>query len=130
MYIHLHGLAQPRGPMPRRQPKLPVPVPKTIGLYNTDLNAPYFGGNFNFLYNGGANEATITFNAYLSYRKNYTDTQKRDFVNFWKSFTTSVLGFEKLYTSSKAWWKNYCSNYSGQNSSAEKRYCRLCSLYN
>lgn len=81
MYIHLHGLAQPGGPMPQRQPKLPVPVPKTILLYNTDLNAPYFGGNFNFLYNGGANEATITFNTYLSYRKNYTDTQKRAFVH-------------------------------------------------
>jgi hypothetical protein len=81
MYIYLHGLAQPRGPMPRRQPKLPVPVPKTIWLHNTDLNAPYFGGNFNFLYNGGADEATITLNTYLAYRKNYPEAQKRDFVN-------------------------------------------------
>jgi len=70
MYIHLHGLARP------------ISVPKTILLYNTDLNAPYFGGNFNFLYNGGADEATITFNTYLSYRKKYTDVQKRDFVNW------------------------------------------------
>jgi hypothetical protein len=69
MYIHSHGLAEP------------VPAPKTIWLNNTDLNAPYFGGNFNFLYNGGAGEATITFNTYLSYRKNYTDALKRDFID-------------------------------------------------
>src|SRR4030095_9228021 len=81
MYPLLHCLAQPRCPMPRPQPKLPVPVPKTIWLHNTDLNAPYFGGNFNFLYNGGADEATITLNTYLSYRKNYPEAQKRDFVN-------------------------------------------------
>ncbi|MCI0389317.1 MAG: peptidoglycan-binding protein [Acidobacteria bacterium] len=38
------------------------PVPKSIWRANTDLDAPYFGGNFNFLYNGGSNEALITFN--------------------------------------------------------------------
>jgi hypothetical protein len=69
MYIHLHGLAEP------------VPAPKTIWLNNTDLNAPYFGGNFNFLYSGGADEAAITFNTYLSYRKNYTNALKTDFVD-------------------------------------------------
>lgn len=64
-----------------RQPQAPILKPKTISRYNTDLNAPYFGGNFNFLYNGGANEATITFNTWLSYRKNYPDPQKRDFIS-------------------------------------------------
>lgn len=57
------------------------PVPKTIARHNTDLDAPYFGGNFNFLYNGGANEALITFNTYLSYRKNYPEAEKRNFIN-------------------------------------------------
>lgn len=57
------------------------PVPKTIARYNTDLDAPYFGGNFNFLYNGGASEATVTFNTHLAYRKKYTDAQKRTFIN-------------------------------------------------
>jgi len=55
--------------------------PKTISLYNTDLNAPYFGGNFSFLYNGGASEAVITLNTYLSYRKKYSDKEKRDFIS-------------------------------------------------
>jgi hypothetical protein len=54
---------------------------KPIAIYNTDLNAPYFGGNFNFLYNSGDNKATVTFNTYLSYRKNYTAAEKNDFVN-------------------------------------------------
>jgi hypothetical protein len=66
MYIYLDGLAQP---------------PKTIWLHNTDLNAPYIGGNFNFLYNGGDNEATIAFNTYLSFREKYTDAQKINFIN-------------------------------------------------
>lgn len=59
----------------------PVPQPKTISLYNTDLKAPYFGGNFNFLYNGGASEAVVTFNTWLSFRKNYPDAQKRAFIS-------------------------------------------------
>ena len=62
-------------------PTVAAPRPKMIWLHNTDLNAPYFGGNFDFLYNGGANEATITFNTYLSHRKNYANALKIDFVN-------------------------------------------------
>lgn len=48
----------------------PTGRPATVAKHNTDLGAPYFGGNFNFLYNGGAPEATITFNTFISYRKN------------------------------------------------------------
>jgi len=44
----------------------PSPRPKTIAIHNTDLDEPFFGGNFNFLYNGGAPEAKITFNTHLS----------------------------------------------------------------
>jgi len=57
------------------------PVPKTIWRHNTDLDAPYFGGNFNFLYKGGSNEALITFNTHLSYRKKYSEAEKRNFIN-------------------------------------------------
>jgi len=53
-----------------------VPKPKTISLFNTDLNAPYFGGNFNFLYNGGSNEAWITYNTYFSYTRSFSQTEK------------------------------------------------------
>lgn len=53
---------------------------KLIWLNNTQLGSPYSGGNFNFLYNSGANEATITFVAYLSYRAKYTDPDKDDFM--------------------------------------------------
>jgi hypothetical protein len=62
-------------------PVMDAKAPKTIALYNTDLNAPYFGGNFNFLYNGGDDKATVTFNTYLSYRKNYTAYEKKNFVD-------------------------------------------------
>jgi len=44
----------------------PAQRPKSIWLHNTDLDAPYVGGNFDFLYNGGAPEAKITFNTHLS----------------------------------------------------------------
>jgi hypothetical protein len=57
-----------------------ISSPKTISRFNTDLNASYFGGNFNFLYNGGSNEALVTFNTYLSYRKNHSDRDKRFFI--------------------------------------------------
>jgi hypothetical protein len=59
--------------------KTTAPQAKTISLHNTDLNAPYSGGNFDFLYNGGANEATITLNTFLSWRTNFPPNQKRDF---------------------------------------------------
>lgn len=57
-----------------------VPSPKTISIYNTDLSAPYFGGNFNFLYNGGSNEAVITYNTYLSYTKPFPKDRKDELV--------------------------------------------------
>jgi hypothetical protein len=66
---------------PRGHSIAPVSAPKTIWLYNTDLNAPYFGGNFDFLYNGGANESIVTLNAYLSYRKPYAEPDKTAFVD-------------------------------------------------
>ncbi|NOT60747.1 MAG: hypothetical protein HOP19_11060 [Acidobacteria bacterium] len=72
MYIYSLGLAQS---------PTPTQLPKTIAVNNTDLNAPYFGGNFNFLYNGGANEAFITFNTFLAFRKNYAPGLKKDFVD-------------------------------------------------
>lgn len=81
---YIQGLGSPLAQAVTSPPghsTLPVPGPKTIWLYNTDLNAPYFGGNFDFLYNGGANESTVTFNAYLSYRKPYTDPDKAAFVH-------------------------------------------------
>jgi len=53
-----------------------IPLPKTIAVYNTDLNAPYFGGNFNFLYNGGSNEAWITYNTYFSYTRSFPQRDK------------------------------------------------------
>jgi hypothetical protein len=62
-------------------PAVAAPKPKMIWRHNTDLNAPCFVGNFNFLYNGGANEATATFNTVVSFRKNFTDQQKKDFIN-------------------------------------------------
>lgn len=55
-------------------------VPKTIWRHNTDLDAPYFGGNFNFLYNGGSNEALITLNTHFSCRKTYSEAEKRNFI--------------------------------------------------
>jgi hypothetical protein len=59
----------------------PKEKPKNIWLNNTDLNAPYFGGNFNFLYNGGASEATASFNTVLSFRKNFSATDKSSFID-------------------------------------------------
>ena len=56
-----------------------APQTKNIWLHNTDLNSPYVGGNFDFLYNSGANEATITLNTFLSWRKNFSPRQKSDF---------------------------------------------------
>ena len=55
--------------------------PKTIARYNTDLNAPYFGGNFNFLYNGGSSEAVLTYNTYLSYTQPFPAAQKQLLVD-------------------------------------------------
>src|SRR5688500_9567942 len=52
-------------------------APKSINKYNTDLDAPFFGGNFNFRYTGGDNQAFVTFNTVMSYRKKYPDAEKR-----------------------------------------------------
>lgn len=60
-------------------------APKTIARYNTDLDAPYSGGNFNFLFNGGSSEAVITFNTYLSFRKKYPGQAVLDFKSRLKS---------------------------------------------
>jgi hypothetical protein len=57
-------------------PTVTRPVPKSIWRHHTDLEAPYVGGNFNFLYNGRSKEALITFNTYLSYRKIYPEGMK------------------------------------------------------
>ena len=54
--------------------------PKTIWLNNTDLNGPCFAGNFNFLYDGGADEAIITFNTKINFRENFSRHQKSDFI--------------------------------------------------
>lgn len=59
-----------------------VASPKTISRYNTDLSAPYLGGNFNFLYNGGSNEAVITYNTYLSYTKPFPKDKKDKLVEY------------------------------------------------
>ena len=59
----------------------PAVKPKTIWRHNTDLKAPCFAGNFNFLYNGGSNEATATFNTVISFRKNFTPQEKTNFIN-------------------------------------------------
>lgn len=52
---------------------------ETIARHDTDLNAPYVGGNFNFLYNAGASEATITFVTGVVFKEKFTDSQKKDF---------------------------------------------------
>jgi len=67
-----------------------VASPKTIAIHNTDLNAPYIGGNFNFLYNGGSNEAVITYNTYLSYTKPFPPDKKKDLKKY-------------LYEAAKIW---------------------------
>jgi len=54
----------------------PSPRPKTIAIHNTDLDAPFVGGNFNFLYNGGASEAKITFNTHMSFTKPFLQSDK------------------------------------------------------
>ena len=58
-----------------------ISSPKNISRYNTDLNAPYFGGNFNFLYNGGSSEALLTYNTYLSYTQPFPAAQKQLLVD-------------------------------------------------
>ena len=58
-----------------------IAKPKTIWRHNTELNGPCFAGNFDFLYNGGANEATATFNTKISFRQNFPAQQKNDFIN-------------------------------------------------
>ena len=64
-----------------------VASPKPIAIYNTDLNAPYIGGNFNFLYNGGSNEAVITYNTYLSYTKPFPQQKKDELKKYLEEAT-------------------------------------------
>jgi hypothetical protein len=58
-----------------------APKPKMLWVRNTNLNAPCFVGKFNFLYNSGASEATVTFNTKISFKGRYTAQQKTDFIN-------------------------------------------------
>lgn len=62
--------------------------PKTIWHNSTDLSASYKGGkvllrnigaNFNFLYNGGDDKATVTMFYFLEYNDAFTDDQKAAF---------------------------------------------------
>lgn len=54
---------------------------KMIYVSNTELNAPYSGGNFDFLYNPGAREAIITFRVWLSFRDKFSTQDKKDFAS-------------------------------------------------
>jgi len=58
---------------------LPVVQPSSIHLYNTDLSAPYSGGNFDFAYVGGSSEATVTFRTFVSFRRNFSEKAKKLF---------------------------------------------------
>ncbi|MDX2248682.1 MAG: hypothetical protein SF052_17990 [Bacteroidia bacterium] len=81
---------------------------KTIWLHNTDLDAPYVGGNFNFLYNSGSNEAIITLNAFLKFRENFSSAQKNDFIavlkeaaSYWdRAAKIEIMDANKQYTQS------------------------------
>jgi len=53
-----------------------APTPSSINLYDTDLNAPCFAGNFNFMYDGNANKALATFNTDVSFKTGTTNNAK------------------------------------------------------
>lgn len=57
------------------------PRPTQLWAHNTNLKAPCPFGRFNFLYNTGAAEATVTFNTQVSYRQNFGNQAKIDFMN-------------------------------------------------
>lgn len=57
-----------------------TPASKQIWLRNTDLNAPCFAGNFNFLYNAGASEATVTFNTKITFKGRFSDPDKQALI--------------------------------------------------
>jgi hypothetical protein len=51
---------------------------KTVSVRNTDLDAPYMGGNFDFSFDGDY-KATVTFNTYYKFASGINDTDKLDF---------------------------------------------------
>jgi len=66
------------------------PRPSSINLYDTDLNAPCFAGNFNFMYDGNANKAMATFNTDLSLKAAGIDRTKvlanlQEAANYWNN---------------------------------------------
>jgi len=70
--------------------KAPVapPMPSSINLYDTDLNAPCFAGNFNFMFDANTNKATATFNTDLSFKSAAIDKGKvfarlQEAANYW-----------------------------------------------
>ncbi|MEZ4776194.1 MAG: hypothetical protein R3D00_23675 [Bacteroidia bacterium] len=83
-------------------------ISKTIWLHNTDLDAPYIGGNFNFLYNSGSNEAIITLNAFLKFRENFSSAEKTNFIkvlkeaaSYWdRAARIEIMDANKKYTKS------------------------------
>ncbi len=79
LYVELNSIGNTFS-SDRETPSIAAKSSKMIWKHNTDLDAPYRGGNFNFLYNPGANEATITFTTYFSYRGNYTNAQKQTLI--------------------------------------------------
>ena len=81
--------------------------PTLISKSNTDLDAPYKSGNFNFLYNGG-NEAIVTFNAYYRFRKGIDEPTQISFkqkmfkaIEYWnKSAKLEIMDGKGTYSKS------------------------------
>jgi hypothetical protein len=55
-------------------------LPSSINLYDTNLNAPCFAGNFNFMFDGVANKALATFNTDVLFKAGVPDPEK---PNIW-----------------------------------------------
>jgi len=66
----------PKGGGPAAAP----PAPKFFKRFNTDLDAPYVGGNFNFLYNPGSDYAHVILNTYIDWKGKFSQTDKNDFI--------------------------------------------------
>jgi hypothetical protein len=54
----------------------PTARPTSQSIYETDLNAPCFAGNFNFRYDGNANKALATFNTDVSFKNGVPPAEK------------------------------------------------------
>jgi hypothetical protein len=72
-------------PAPTAPGNTPPGKYETLWKHDTDLDAPYFGGNFDFLYNGGANEAVVTLNTYINWRKRFSPADQNAFIARMKS---------------------------------------------